>query len=126
MGPAEDLGPDIVAGVRRIKSKDGPQLIVCGSSTLTPVLLEHELADEVWLLVFPVLLGTAKTFLFGRNSAARTRARRHEGCVLGRHHQHLPPQRAFAYRLLRRTDFDRELRLQPSPGLVPQVRPSLA
>jgi dihydrofolate reductase len=59
-GPAEGLGPDIVAGIRRIKSKDGPQLIVWGSSTLTPVLLEHELADEILLLVFPVLLGKGK------------------------------------------------------------------
>ena len=59
-GPAEDLGTDIVEGVRRIKAKNGPQLIVWGSSTLTPVLLEHELADEVLLLVFPVLLGTGK------------------------------------------------------------------
>jgi dihydrofolate reductase len=41
---------------------DGPHLIVWGSSTLTPVLLEHELADEVLLLVFPVLLGTGKRF----------------------------------------------------------------
>jgi len=40
----------------------GPHLIVWGSSTLTPVLLEHELADEVLLLVFPVLLGTGKRF----------------------------------------------------------------
>ena len=47
-------------GVRRIKAKGGPDLIVWGSSTLTPVLLEHELADEVLLLVFPVLLGTGK------------------------------------------------------------------
>jgi dihydrofolate reductase len=59
-GPVEDLGSDIVAGVRRIKEKSGPQLIVWGSSTLTPVLLEHQLADEVILLVFPVLLGTGK------------------------------------------------------------------
>jgi dihydrofolate reductase len=59
-GPAEDLGLDIVEGVRRIKMKDGPHLIVWGSSTLTPVLLEHGLADEVLLLVFPVLLGTGK------------------------------------------------------------------
>ena len=59
-GPVEDLGPDIVEGVRRIKAKDGPDLIVWGSSTLTPVLLEHGLADEVLLLVFPVLLGTGK------------------------------------------------------------------
>jgi dihydrofolate reductase len=61
-GPAESLGPDIVEGVRRAKAMDGPQLIVWGSSTLTPVLLEHELADEILLLVFPVLLGTGKRF----------------------------------------------------------------
>jgi dihydrofolate reductase len=59
-GPAQGLGPDIVEGVRRIKAKAGPDLIVWGSSTLTPVLLEHGLADEVMLLVFPVLLGTGK------------------------------------------------------------------
>ena len=61
-GPAEGLGPDIVAGVRRAKAQRGPHLIVWGSSTLTPVLLEHELADEILLLVFPVLLGTGKRF----------------------------------------------------------------
>jgi dihydrofolate reductase len=61
-GPAEELGRDIVEGIRRIKSTDGPQLIVWGSSTLTPVLLEHGLADEVLLLVFPVLLGKGKRF----------------------------------------------------------------
>ena len=59
-GPAEDLGADIVEGIRRVKEKSGPQLIVWGSSTLTPVLLEHGLADELMLLVFPVLLGTGK------------------------------------------------------------------
>jgi len=59
-GPAESLGKDIVEGIRRAKEKSGPHLIVWGSSTLTPVLLEHELADEVILLVFPVLLGKGK------------------------------------------------------------------
>ena len=61
-GPVEDLGSNIVEGIRRIKAKSGPHLIVWGSSTLTPVLLEHGLADEVLLLVFPVLLGTGKRF----------------------------------------------------------------
>lgn len=59
-GPTEALGADIVAGIRRAKEADGPDLIVWGSSTLTPVLLEHGLADEVVLLVFPVLLGVGK------------------------------------------------------------------
>ncbi len=61
-GPAESLGRDIVEGVRRTKAKAGPDLIVWGSSTLTPVLLEHGLADEIMLLVFPVLLGKGKRF----------------------------------------------------------------
>jgi dihydrofolate reductase len=61
-GPVEDLGADIVKGVRRLKETDGPHLIVWGSSTLTPVLLEHELADEVMLLIFPILIGTGKRF----------------------------------------------------------------
>src|SRR5580765_5177357 len=61
-GPFEGLGPDIVAGVCRIKSQDGPDLIVSGSSTLTSTLLEQGLADEVLLPVYPVLLGTGKRF----------------------------------------------------------------
>ena len=61
-GPVEGLGPDIVEGIRRIKANDGPDLIVWGSSTLTPLLLEDGLADEVLLLVFPILLGEGKRF----------------------------------------------------------------
>jgi dihydrofolate reductase len=61
-GPVEDIGANIVDGVRRIKAEGGPDLIVWGSSTLTPLLIEHELADEILLLVFPVLLGTGKRF----------------------------------------------------------------
>lgn len=64
-GPVEALGPDIVAGVRRIKSKDGPDVILWGSSTLTSTLLEHGLADDVLLMVYPVLLGTGKRFFSG-------------------------------------------------------------
>lgn len=61
-GPVEDLGADIAEGIRRVKSQDGPDLIVWGSSTLTPVLLGQGLADEVVLLVYPVLLGVGKRF----------------------------------------------------------------
>jgi dihydrofolate reductase len=61
-GPVEGLGADIVEGVRRVKTKDGPDLIVWGSSTLTSVLLEQGLVDEVVLLAYPVLLGLGKRF----------------------------------------------------------------
>ncbi len=70
-GPFESLGPDVVAGVRRIKSQDGRDLVLWGSSTLTSVLLEHELADEVVLIVYPVLLGTGKRF-FARGTPPRS------------------------------------------------------
>lgn len=61
-GPFEGLGPDIVESIRRIKSQDGRDLILWGSSTLTSTLLEHGLADEVLLIVYPILLGTGKRF----------------------------------------------------------------
>ena len=59
-GPVKDLGSDIVEGVRSIKAKGGPDLIVWGSSTLTSVLLAQGLVDEVVLIVYPVLLGRGK------------------------------------------------------------------
>ena len=61
-GPFEGLGPDIVEDIRRIKSHKGPDLILSGSSALTSTLLEHGLADEVLLIVYPVLLGEGKRF----------------------------------------------------------------
>ena len=59
-GPVEALGADIVDGIRRVKSGDGPDLIVWGSSSLTPILIAEGLADEVVLLVFPVMIGRGK------------------------------------------------------------------
>jgi len=61
-GPAADLGTDIIAGIRSIKSTDGPDLVLYGSSTLTSLLLEQGLVDEVVLIVYPVLLGKGKRF----------------------------------------------------------------
>jgi dihydrofolate reductase len=69
-GPFEALGPDVVEGVRRIKSQKGPDVILWGSSTLTSTLLDHGLADEVLLAVYPVLLGRGKRF-FAEGTVAR-------------------------------------------------------
>lgn len=68
-GPAEMLGADVVEGVRRVKSTDGPDLIVFGSSTLTSVLLDQGLVDDVVLMVYPVLLGRGKRFFSDRIDA---------------------------------------------------------
>ncbi|MFI5162240.1 MAG: dihydrofolate reductase family protein [Sphingobacteriales bacterium] len=61
-GPAKDLGTNIVEGIRTLKATDGSDLLLWGSSTLTPILLENGLADEIILIVYPVLLGKGKRF----------------------------------------------------------------
>lgn len=70
-GPVESIGPDIVEGIRRIKSQDGRDLVLWGSSTLTSTVLGHGLADEVALIFYPVLLGTGKRF-FAEGTPARS------------------------------------------------------
>jgi dihydrofolate reductase len=69
-GPFEGISTDVVEGIRRIKSGEGPDLLLMGSSTLTSAVLEHGLADEVVLLVDPVLLGTGKR-IFAEGTPAR-------------------------------------------------------
>ncbi len=59
-GPVGDLGADALEGIRRLKLEDGPDLVVWGSASLTAVLLDQGLVDEVALIVYPVLLGRGK------------------------------------------------------------------
>lgn len=61
-GPVQRLGPDIIEGIRGVKSKDGPDLVVWGSTEVTRVLFDAGLVDEVVLSVYPVLLGRGKHF----------------------------------------------------------------
>lgn len=52
-----------------LKAEDGPDLVIQGSSTLYPQLLEHGLLDELHLMVAPILLGHGKK-LFGEGTPA--------------------------------------------------------
>ena len=58
------LSGDIVAEIKKLKAQDGPELQVHGSSSLIQTLLQHDLADELWLKIFPVTIGSGKR-LFG-------------------------------------------------------------
>jgi hypothetical protein len=62
-GPFKGVGPDLVEGFGRIKRRGRPGPGPLGISTLTTTVLEQGLADEVVLIVYPVLLGTGKLFL---------------------------------------------------------------
>lgn len=61
-GPVEVLGPDVAAGIRRVKSEPGPDLVLSGSASLTSLVLAEGLAEMVVLAIYPVLLGTGKRF----------------------------------------------------------------
>jgi dihydrofolate reductase len=58
------LGEDTVASLTNLKSENGPDLLVQGSSELLQTLWENSLVDEFSVLTFPVVLGSGKR-LFG-------------------------------------------------------------
>lgn len=62
------LGPDVVAKLRALKSQDGPNLLTQGSTDLLRTLFKHDLVDELYVSIFPVVLGGGKR-LFGGGDA---------------------------------------------------------
>jgi len=57
--------------LRKVKQGDGPDLVIQGSSTVYPQLLEAGLLDELTLMISPVVLGQGKR-LFGDGTPPRT------------------------------------------------------
>jgi len=55
------LNGDVAEQVKQLKSQDGPDLQVHGSSNFIQTLLKYDLVDEFWLKIFPLVLGTGKT-----------------------------------------------------------------
>ncbi len=58
------LGGDVAEEVAKLKEQVDGVILVAGSATLVQALVEHDLVDELRLMVFPVLLGSGKR-LFG-------------------------------------------------------------
>jgi dihydrofolate reductase len=61
------LDGDFVAEVTKLKDSLDGEIVVHGSAQLAQALIEHDLADELRLMVFPVVLGSGKR-LFGAAS----------------------------------------------------------
>jgi dihydrofolate reductase len=61
------LKGDLVEEVSKLREGAEGDIVVHGSAQLVQALLEHDLVDEVRLMVFPVVLGTGKR-LFGATS----------------------------------------------------------
>jgi dihydrofolate reductase len=65
------LGGDVAEEVAKLKQERDGDLVVHGSAQLVEALLEHDLVDELRLMVFPVVLGSGKRF-FGETSEKKT------------------------------------------------------
>ena len=65
------LQGDVVDQVSKLKQKQDGNIVVHGSAMLVQTLLEHDLVDELRLMVFPVVLGGGKR-LFGETSDKKT------------------------------------------------------
>lgn len=49
-----------VEAIKKLKNSEGPDLKIWGSSEVVQLLLEHNLVDEFWLNIHPVVLGKGK------------------------------------------------------------------
>lgn len=56
-----------VAAIERLKNSEGADIKVWGSSELVQLLLKHNLVDEFWLNIHPIILGKGKK-LFGNEA----------------------------------------------------------
>jgi dihydrofolate reductase len=61
------LTGDVVEEVSKLKQEQDGDIVVHGSARLAQALIEHDLVDELRLMVFPVVLGSGKR-LFGDTS----------------------------------------------------------
>jgi dihydrofolate reductase len=61
------LSGNVADEVGKLKQEQDGEIVIHGSAQLVTELLEHDLVDELRLMVFPVVLGTGKR-LFGETS----------------------------------------------------------
>ena len=52
-----------VEDIKKLKKTEGSEIQVHGSGNLVQTLLKHDLVDELWLLIHPLMLGTGKKLL---------------------------------------------------------------
>jgi dihydrofolate reductase len=54
------LNGNVAEKVAEIKQQPGPDLHVWGSGNLLQTLIQHDLVDAFWLMIYPITLGRGK------------------------------------------------------------------
>jgi dihydrofolate reductase len=65
------LSGDVVEEATKLKEKYDRDIAVHGSAQLVQTLIEHDLVDELRLMVYPIVVGAGKR-LFGETSGTKT------------------------------------------------------
>jgi dihydrofolate reductase len=61
---------DVATEIAKLKEEDGGDILVAGSQRLVAMLIDHDLVDELRLMVFPTVLGGGKR-LFGETGGSK-------------------------------------------------------
>jgi dihydrofolate reductase len=65
------LGGDVVDEVKKLRAAADGDIVVHGSARLVQTLIEHDLVDELRLMVFPIVIGSGKRLFAGTSGAKR-------------------------------------------------------
>jgi dihydrofolate reductase len=65
------LSRDVVEEVTRLKQRYAGDIVVHGSPRLAQTLIEHDLVDELRLMVYPVVVGAGKQLFAGTSGTKR-------------------------------------------------------
>ena len=58
--PSVFLNGDVAKKVAELKRTEGPDLHIWGSANVLQTLMKHDLVDNLWLMIYPITLGSGK------------------------------------------------------------------
>ena len=95
--PASLVREDPGAAVARLKREPGKDLVVVGSGTLVASLLQHDLIDEYFIRVRPMILGAGRPIFVdpnGRHPLKLVSTRTFKSGAIGLHYESVSPKKS--------------------------------